>query len=210
MADGIFEPTTVRDDLKRLEKAMKRLAVGYEMYLNQSVRWPPHERRAECDAIIRHYSKNPPRQTSDRFRFNNLLHRYRTNLERWSRRMRALEESGALIRNGRPQRRAEIEDPSKPYTLVAIRMSDEAKGADQLRDLYLAYRNARRARGMTVSRMGYGSFAKSINGHLEQARARSRDKNVELRLDTVGGKLRIAVRPVSAGGPVEDEGTARS
>lgn len=213
MADSKFVPGTVRDDLKRLEETMKRLAVGYELFLIQSTRWPPNERKAECEAIVRHYTKNPPRQTADRFRFHTLVHRYRTNLERWRRRLRALEESGEARLGGArgpgADKRHDVEDPNRPFTLLSVQVDSKDPNPQQLRDLYLAYRQARKARGMTVSKMGYGPFVSNMSKHLEKARAKSGGGGLELRVDTLSGKVRIAVRPVSKS-QESAEGNARS
>ena len=199
MGDSLFTPTNIRHDLDRLTKLMKRLSVEYEMFFSQQVRWPPWQRQAECDAIVRYYQKNPPRQTADRFRFNTLVHRYRTTLERFARRRRQLEEKGVIERRG--QRRTNIAgresvDVQRPQTLVAQTAREGRAHGDQMRDLYRAYREARRARGQEIRRLTYAPFAEKIERLLDKARAQAGGRDVELRLTEAGGKVTVAVRPV--------------
>lgn len=199
--DSIFEPTEVSADLDLLTKSMKRLGVEYEMFLSQQVRYLPVQRRAECEAIIRHYLKRPPRRTTDRFRFNTLVHRFRTSMERWQRRQRLFEEKGTAF--GRPnaaelrRRQREIEDPNKPQILLETKASRGAASGEQLRDIYLTYRTARKARGQTVSKLKYGQFADKIGGILEKARERHQGRDVELRVTERGGKVMVTARPSS-------------
>ncbi|RMF75117.1 MAG: hypothetical protein D6738_04645 [Acidobacteria bacterium] len=199
MSDTRFTPTNIRADLDTLTKLMKRLSVEYEMFFSQQVRWPPWQRQAECDAIIRHYQKNPPRQTADRFRFNTLVHRYRTTLERFSRRRRQLEEKGMIERRG--QRRSalaerESVDVHRPQTLVSQTARAGRAQGDQVRDLYRAYRDARRARGQEIRKLTYAPFAEKIERLLSKARAQAGGRDVELQLTEADGRVTVAVRPV--------------
>ncbi len=204
MADTLFTPTEVTADLKHLEKLFKQISTEWELFLNQTVKWPPHQRKAEIEAIIRHYTKSPPRRTSDRFHFNTLVHRYRTNSERWSRRLRLLEEQGG----GRPwaQRRAsrrkekdDVEDLNKPHTLTVTRTPGGRASTEQLRDLYLAYRGAKKARGQTVSKLAYRNFAEKMESQLARVREKAGGRDLELRVDELGGKVRVTVRPARKG-----------
>lgn len=205
MGDGLFTPTEVTADLGHLEKLLHQLGVDYELFFaaradGKTNVLPPQRRQAEVEAVVRHYTKSPPRRTADRFRFNTLVHRYRIGMERWSRRIRQQEEMG-LGRNATvtgPQRRERLaNDVSKPAVLAAIRaVAGEVSGA-QVRDLYTAYRNARRARGMAVSDMEYAPFADRLTAQLEKLRTNTPGRDIELRVDEVGGKVRIAVRPVA-------------
>ncbi|MFN7967250.1 MAG: hypothetical protein U0V87_16325 [Acidobacteriota bacterium] len=197
MADGIFQPTEVSADLERLEKAMRRLRIEYEMFLSQAVKWPPHQRLAEIGAILRHYLKNPPRRTVDRFKFNTLSHRHTTAMERWSRRLRKLEEQGAASRFAKKdQARTALTDVNKPYTLAATKLAEGQAVGDQLRDFYLSYKQARKARGLPVSNLNYAAFADTMKETLQQARNKNTGRDLELRVDEVGGKVRISVRAV--------------
>jgi len=201
LGDTLFTPTEVTKDLHLLEKTLQRLSVEYEMFLTRMTRWPPHQRMAESEAIIRHYSKHPPQRTADRFRFNTLVHRHRMNIERWNRRVRQMEEEGpgSAVRSGR--RDQHVEDLDLPQVLLCTRlMRGEATGT-QLRDMYLAYRTARKARGLPVSSLSYAPFADRIGEALGQARERNPGCDFELRLDEVGGKVRVAVRPAPASAP---------
>ncbi|UCF68331.1 MAG: hypothetical protein JSV80_03275, partial [Acidobacteriota bacterium] len=153
MPDAIFVPGDVTHDLQKLEQGLRRLRTQYELFLSRTVRWPPNEQKAEVDAIIRHYAKYPPQRTIYRFRFNTLVHRYQTSMERWRRRMRAMETSGPGPTG--PGRSNET-DPHRPHTLMALKGRRGDFTGEQLRDVYLAYRRARKARGMAVAKMTYG------------------------------------------------------
>ncbi|RMG42834.1 MAG: hypothetical protein D6718_13355 [Acidobacteria bacterium] len=207
MSGGIFEPTEVRKDLDRLDRSLRKLRTQYELFLARITKWPPNETLMEVEAIIRHYTKYPPHRTVDRFRFNTLVHRHRTSMERWRRRQRKLEQIGS----GHPRagsRRAD-EDLSVPQTLMITRAErGEVKG-EQLRDLYLAYRQARKARGLNVAKLRYRKFVETVGRHLQTARSRAGDRDLELRVDTAGGKVTIAVRPVAGSSGDGTDGSAR-
>ena len=203
MADSLFSPTEVRADLDRLEKLLKRLATEYEMFLAGSVRWPPWQRQAEVEAIVRHFAKNPPQRTVDRFRFNTMVHRLRTSLERWGRRQRAIEMEGHRARlAGRAARPIQAEDVNRPHVMVQMRAGGGCLDATQLRDLYTSYKNASRARGLPVSGLTYRNFARKVDAAVGAARGQHPGRDVELLLDEVGGKVRLVVRP---GAPREEE-----
>lgn len=203
MADSAFIPSDVRSDLDRLEKLLKRFATEYEMYLAGSIKWPPWQRQAEIEAIVRHYAKNPPQRTVERFRFNTMVHRLRTSLERWSRRQRAIEQEGHRARlAGTTARSANAEDVNRPHVMLATVAPAGKADAAQLRDLFTAYKKASRARGLPVSNLTYRSFANKLDHAVKQARGRHPGRDVELLLDEVGGKVRLVVRP---GVPREEE-----
>jgi hypothetical protein len=200
VADTLFTPTEVSADLNLLEKTLHQLGVDYELFFagradGKSNLLPPHRRIAEVEAIVRHYTKHPPRRTADRFRFNTLVHRYRMNCERWSRRIRQQEEEG-LGRKAVPGRRSAELDLSQPQVLARTRAAAGQATGGQIRDLFLAYRTARKARGMAVLDLEYASFADGLTERLEHARNKSPDRDLELRVDEVDGKVRIAVRPL--------------
>jgi len=195
MADTLFTPTEVTADLAALEKLLRRVAIEWEMFINQSTPWPPHQRQAEIEAIIRHYLKTPPRRTADRFRFNTLVHRYRTSCELWARRVRRRDASGQNPRRRAGRDRGADLDPNRAQVLHRIRTRQGKASGDQMRDLYRAFKDARRARGKAVSRLAYRDFVRRVDRNLERARQRTGGRDLELRVDEVGGKVRITVRP---------------
>lgn len=204
MGDSLFTPTEARADLELLDKTMKKLGIEYEMFFSQQIRWPPTRTQNETEAIIRHYQKSPPRQTSDRYRFNTLVHRYRTSQERWARRRRQLEEQGVSLRHryggsGVPDRAAEraVADISKPQVLLATTAREGSTTGDQMRDVYSAYRQARKARGQSISSLSYAPFANKVGELLARAKERNGGKDVELRVTEVGGKVTLSVRSVT-------------
>ncbi|GEM_PF-3395481 len=200
MAGANFTPDAeVANDLNRLEKSLRRLRTDYEMFLSGSRKWPPNQLRAEIDAIVRHYLKHTPRRTIDRFRLNTLVHRYQTMSELYRRKMRTMEEG--------PGRRGAI-DPSKPQVLMKARVVRGKATGDQVRDLYYQYREARKARGLDVAGLSYTPFVKKLGRTLAQAHEKMGGRDMELRLDTVGGKVRIAVRPTNRSAAEADRAEA--
>jgi hypothetical protein len=200
MSDAIFTPTEARRDLDQMEKLIKRLAVEWEMYFSQAIRWPPNQRIAEIEAIVRHYTKEPPHRTADRFRFNSLVHRYRTRSELWARRRRSLEESGVLARRRSVQRGEPVaSEDGGDGSFASARASRGHASGPQLRELYTAFRQARRSRGEGISELPYSRFAEKMSRHLERARGRSGGRDLELRVADHGGKVKVIVRPVRTG-----------
>lgn len=201
MPDTLFKPTEARHDLDQMEKLIKRLGVEWEMYFTQAVRWPPNQRIAEIEAIVRHYTKEPPRRTADRFRFNSLVHRYRTKSELWARRRRSLEDSGTLARR-RAVQRGEADPEAQPRpdgSMASARASGGRASSTQLRELYSALRQARQSRGEPLSNLPYSRFAEKMSRHLERARGRSGGQDLELQVADHGGKVKVVVKPVRKG-----------
>lgn len=204
MADTLFTPTEVSADLHLLEKTLQQLGVDYELFFAARAdgkigMQPPHRRLAETEAIVRHFIKHPPHRTVDRFKFNTLVHRYRTSMERWRRRMKMLEEQGATRAAAASARElAHVEDLSRPQTLLATLLRGGKVSSAQIRDVYLAYRTARKARGLPVTGLTYTPFADKLSTKLESARQRSPGRDLELRVDELAGQVRVAVRSVGA------------
>ncbi len=198
MPDSLFTPTEVTADLHLLEKTLHQLSVDYELFFAARADGklgvqPPHRRLAEVDAIVRHFVKHPPHRTVDRFKFNTLVHRYRTSWERWRRRMKTLEELGAT-RAAAAAAHRHVEDLSRPQVLLATRLRRGEASPTQLRDVYLAYRTARKARGLSVTNLAYTPFADKVADRLESARRRNPGRDLELRIDELGGQVRVGVR----------------
>jgi hypothetical protein len=202
MSDTIFTPTEARRDLDQMEKLLKRLGTEWEMYFSQAIRWPPNQRIAEIEAIVRHYTKEPPRRTADRFRFNSLVHRYRTKSELWARRRRSMEESGMLARRRAAQKGDSPtgdRGQSSDEALAAARAAGGRATSVQMREIYSALRQARRSRGEPLSDLPYSRFAEKMSRHLERARGRAQGRDLELRVADHGGKVKVVVRPVRGG-----------
>lgn len=205
MGDSLFTPTEVTADLETLEKKIHQLGVDYEVFFAARADGkvnvlPPSRRQAEVEAIVRHYLKSPPRRTVDRFRFNTLVHRYRMSGERWTRRMRQQEEQGIVGRGSAAAARRQTiaaDDISRPQILASTRAPQGAVNGGQVRDLFATFRGARKARGLAVSDLSYAEFADRLGQRIDEARRLSPGRDIELRVDEVDGKVRVAVRPVA-------------
>lgn len=203
MVDSVFTPSDVRSDLGALEKLLKRLAVEWEMYFSQAIAWPPNQRIAEIEAIIRHYTKEPPARTAERFRFNALVHRYHTRSELWARKRRSLEESGLIARRRAVRRGEAVEETSADGTFLSATARGGRPTGPQLRELYSVFRQARQSRGESTSDISYRRFAERVSSSLERARSKGAGRDVELRVAELGGRVKLVVKPVRGEGDVQ-------
>ena len=84
---------TVDEELSRLEEYIRRLKIEYEAYFSGGKPRPPSDTVFRVEQVIKNFSSDAGRlNVSQRFRFNNLSHRYAVHNDRWRMRLRRREE----------------------------------------------------------------------------------------------------------------------
>ena len=78
----------VDKELNRLEDAIRRLKIDFDIYFNGSAKRPPLEARARLESNIKRMSDNRNLSYAQRYQFNGLVGRFTSYRELWRRTMR--------------------------------------------------------------------------------------------------------------------------
>ena len=93
----ILAGVTNGDVVGQLERRLEELARRWERYFarDRLVPTPPERERAELEQRLRELSRHEARAAADRFRLDQLLHRFATYNQMWQRMLRDREEARA-------------------------------------------------------------------------------------------------------------------
>jgi hypothetical protein len=78
----------VDKELNRLEDAIRRLKIDFDIYFNGSAKRPPLEARARLEANIKRMSDNRNLSYAQRYQLNALVARFTSYRELWRRTLR--------------------------------------------------------------------------------------------------------------------------
>jgi hypothetical protein len=191
-------------ELEVLEEAIRRVNAEYDTFLYGSATRPPVESRKRVDQMIRRLSGATFEAAADRYRFSTLQGRYTALTERWDR-LQGEKESGR--RPGIYQHFVPGARPSPAGAPNAVRSrSVEASegGARSDREVYEAYREARKARGENVEGLAYEKFAEGLARERARLRERLGTDDVVFEVAEREGKVKlIAKRGEGAAGSGE-------
>jgi hypothetical protein len=88
-----MEIAEIQGDLERFENLIKMINFEYNQYFAGNKKNPPIMYEREINKIIHKYNLNQIKNSTLRFKFNNLVARYLTFKDRWNKRM--MEHEGA-------------------------------------------------------------------------------------------------------------------
>src|SRR6185436_16644295 len=136
-------PSSVEQDLNRLEAELKRLEAEYNMFFSGRLARPPWETRSRVDGAIKRLDRTPLANYGDRFRLSTLQARFSTFVDLWDRGLRAREE-GRPGPFAQPKPAAAAEARREDRVVHVTTFSDPAREAEKLQDLYESLTRARR------------------------------------------------------------------
>jgi hypothetical protein len=131
--------------LDAMDHALKRLRLEYEQYFAGIMKRPPQVLQGKVQKMVLKFASQPPRNTRQKFRFNQLNSRYQVYRQQWGRTMRQIEDG-----TYRPHRfRAKMRVPGVDAGTSAAPATAESKPAPRkgVDALYDAYVSARRKAG---------------------------------------------------------------
>jgi len=105
-----LDPKEVKEDLDRFENLIKMINFEYTQFFLGNKQHPPIVYEREINKLIKKYNITQLTNTTLRFRFNNLVARYITFREKWSRKM--MENEGA---RKPPTEKQNIQDNTQPF-----------------------------------------------------------------------------------------------
>src|SRR5205085_12274276 len=138
----------IREDkeLDKLEEDIRKLKNKYDQFFTGITKTPPQHERHMLEVSIFEIGKQKMRDSTRRFRYNQLLSRYNQYRELWGRKMREREEGPLDFRRRKaaletPEPPAAPAHPSRPRVTSAasdpyvLRVAPGSNG-DELRTLY--------------------------------------------------------------------------
>lgn len=180
---------TGSDQIALVEKALGDLIRDWERYFGGDLRVPPTDAQERIERRLRALAQHPPRQRTDRFRLEQLQHRFAVYSQNWNRMLREREEGRARLSN-----LADSPPPPVRAPNAADRGSVPSGEGASLYDRYVA---AKRAQGEPVG-VGRRAFEEQIAS--QRARLEERlGSGVSFDVMVADGKVKLAARKERAG-----------
>ncbi len=127
----------VDEQLTELDQNLKRLRIEYDQYFMGNMKRPPQVLQGKVQKVVAYFSNKMPRNTAQKFRFNQLNSRYQMYRQHWGRVMRQMEEGTyktqrfhATIR----KRQNEGDEATTPVTVGSVGAKPLASPIDRLCD----------------------------------------------------------------------------
>jgi len=187
----------VGDDLELLEKSIRQLQIEWDKFFGGIERKPPMDLKAKVEAIVRRHANVEIRNNTERFRYQNLVARYNTFSELWTKRLRALEEGRVMGLHGSHGMKAPAMPP-RPAPRPAsneFRVKDPSSDASTVRALFDRFLEARQSAG-EAGAVKFESFQKVITQQAARILNEKGAKAVDFRLETKDGKVSLKAKPV--------------
>lgn len=181
--------------LDELDQLVKRLRIEYEQYFAGTLRRPPQLLQGKVQKIIVKFAAQPPRNTRQKFRFNQLNSRYQVFRQQWGRTQRQIEQ-GTYKPHQFKARMRDRERGADTLSPAAAAGSGEANaparkkgGVDQLYD---ALMSARRKTGDHDAGIDRERLASLVRKQTESIRAKhGSEARVKFRVVVEGGKAKV-------------------
>jgi len=168
---------------------INRLRVDFERFFNGALPLPPDELRGRVQAQLRNLRGMNLLTAVDNFRLGDLEARFNSYNELFNRRLRDLEEGRHLAARPVPAPAPRRLDPEGGI-VFGDRIDPE--GVEAL------YQGLAAAPGDTVSRVDLDSFQKYLTRQVAAIREKTGCSQVQFRLATEDGKLKLKAKPVAA------------
>jgi len=88
----IEEAANIDNEIARLEDAIRKLKIDFDIYFNGAVKRPPLEARARLESHVKRLSDERSLSYAQRYRLTTLIARYTSYRELWRRTLRARGE----------------------------------------------------------------------------------------------------------------------
>jgi hypothetical protein len=184
-------PSSVEQNLNRLEAELKRLEAEYNMFFAGRLARPPWETRDRVTALVKQIDRSHISNTGERFRFQTIQSRFSTFLDLWDRGLRAREEGrpGPFV-HSQPRTESKATGPADRILYVAS-FRDPVREIDKLTDLYESLAEARREVGQEP--VAFHRFADLVRAQVAKLR-QAGSSEVAFRVAVKNGKVAFTAR----------------
>lgn len=200
---------TVDEELGLLDEAMRRLKVEYDVFFGGGSKKPPTDTDWRVQSLLKKFSDTQRLSFAQRFRYNSIAQRYAVFSEVWRQKMRIREEGyrrpadellavqGVRTEQERlAARELSQRSDAVPQDFV-IACADIDGEQDKVRRLFDAMIEAKRWTGETSSTAQFDGFLTFIKLKTEQIQRDFRCRDVEYRVETRDGKVRLKAKAKS-------------
>jgi hypothetical protein len=190
-------PSSVEQDLNRLEAELKRLEAEYNMFFAGRLARPPWETRDRVTALVKQIDRSRISNTGERFRFQTIQTRFSTFVDLWDRGLRAREEGrpGPFV-HSQPRQASKAKGPPDRILYVAS-LRDPIREIDKLTDLYESLAEARREVGQEP--VAFHRFADLVRAQVTKLR-QAGSSEVAFRVAVKDGKVAFTARALRGSG----------
>ena len=190
-------PSSVEQDLNRLEAELKRLEAEYNMFFAGRLARPPWETRDRVTALVKQIDRSHISNTGERFRFQTIQTRFSTFVDLWDRGLRAREEGrpGPFV-HSQPRKESKAKGPADRILYVAS-FRDPIREIDKLTDLYESLAEARREVGQEP--VAFHRFADLVRAQVTKLR-QAGSSEVAFRVAVKDGKVAFTARALRGSG----------
>ena len=171
-----------QEDMAKLTRHFKLLEREYEQWFSGALPTPPWHTQRICEAIVKEYSRNPPRNLSEQSIFAMHQAKFNTYMEMWNRRMR-LKEEGRLP-TGKEERSKRVPRPT-PASM---------SGDDHYKKVFDTYVAEKQRAGEATSKLNYDSFKKALEKQADQLKQARGISNVNFGVTVKNGKVSVVAR----------------
>ena len=173
------------EQLAMVERAMQALTRDWERFFAGDLRVPPHDDGERLGRRLRLLAENSGGSRVERFRLEQLQHRFQSYLQNWERMLRDREEGRGRVAAARPSGAEASVSPPNAAAPGAV-------DAQEATSLYDRYVEAKRVLGLAVG-VDRAGFEAQLEAQRERLRPRLGD-NVQFEVLVEDGKIRLAAR----------------
>lgn len=181
---------TVDEQLTKLEDALRRLKIDFDIYFNGGSPRPPTDAQWRMESLLKRLADTPQMTFGQRFRYNNLTQRYSLFAELWRRRVCSREE-------GPRKTSAELREEQKKKTAFRVEWSDPAVESEKVEKLFGALLEAKRQCGETADNLTPDAFKRFVQQKTAQLRRDLHCDQVEYAVEVEEGQVKLKAKGLS-------------
>ena len=180
-------------EISQLDTNIAQLKISYEKYFARIVPREPLRDREDVERVIRRYSTQHLSNTALKFRFNNMVAKYNTLKQYWTRILKLIEE-------GRYDRRAGggamgSKPPTNSVANAVPKKSTPSKDDDAIKDVFNSYIEARKQCNENIQGLSFETMKKNLEAQKPNIAQSHGAKDVNLKVYIKDGKAKIAISP---------------
>ncbi len=184
---------SVEEELADLDHDLTRLKIEYEQYFSGNGKREPIQLRASVQRVITRYVSEPPRNATQKFKFNSLCARFQAYRAMWGRTLREIEAGTyrrLRFRSGMQQADPASAAASESAAPAAPAARAESPFDKTIQRVYQALVEARQKTGETAP-VDREALARAIRKQADELQRANPDARLKFKIVIDGSKARL-------------------